>query len=167
VKTESKQRVNDQITALNVHVVMTDGDMRRDVCISDALVLANQEGLDLIQVSMYDSDETPICKLADYGKMQYHASKRQKQHTAVMKEIRFGFNTAEHDMDVKHKKVTQLLGKKHPVKYVMELKGRERRMMGEAVIKFNSDLEHFADTATWSESQSSGRFIYCILQPHK
>ena len=117
--------VNEQIRSNVVMVIASDGTKKGQFTRAAAITMARNEGLDLIQVS----DSTPpVCKIADFGKMQYERSKAERKHQKQpeQKEMWFHVDTAKHDIDIKMKKVVEWLGKRHKVRIVVKLDGRER-----------------------------------------
>jgi len=149
--------VNHQIKARNVNLVMPDGSLKEAVPVSEALLLAEEENLDLVEMSPPKGESLPVCKIIDYGKMMYHQSKKSKsnKHTQRNKEIKYGFNIDVHDLQVKHNKVKEFLAKNYTVRYVLELRGREKYMVDEAVEKFAQNLLDFEDLAKWKSPVTS------------
>ena len=94
----------------------------------DALALAQDRGLDLIEVA--PNARPPVCKLGDWGKMKYDRKKkdaeaRKKQHQVQLKELKVRPKTDDHDMDVKIKKARQFLEEGNKVKVSVWFRGRE------------------------------------------
>ena len=152
---EKKYRVNHQIDAEVVSLVISDGTMRGVVPLSEALQIANKEGLDLVEVSN-KKGKPPICKVVDYGKMKYQLSKRSKRQIQHTKEMKFSLGISEHDLATKHSKIFGFLSKHYTVRYALELKGsREAKMVKEALDKVNKDLKDFESVATWKNPNVS------------
>ena len=110
-----------------------------------------EEELDLVEMSASKNGEPPVCKILDYGKMMYHHKKKQKSnnHAPRNKEIRYSFNISEHDLEVKHNKVKEFISKQHIVRYVLELKGREKNLVEDAKRKIEDNLKDFEGMAQW------------------
>lgn len=144
-------RINHQIDAKRVNLVLTDGTMMEGVPFSEALEIAENEDLDLIEVSVAKGNNLSVCKMADYGKMKYQQSKRDKSNRQVQhtKEIKYGFNISDHDLGVRHRKVEEFLSKHYIIRYILELKGREKYRSEEGLHKINKNLVEFEDLATW------------------
>jgi len=144
-------RVNDQIEAEQVSLVLPDGSMKGEVLFSEALLLAEEKNLDLVEISISKGGKPPVCKILDYGKMMYHHKKKQKSnnHAPRNKEIRYSFNISEHDLEVKHNKVKEFISKQHIVRYVLELKGREKNLVEDAKRKIEDNLKDFEGMAQW------------------
>ena len=95
--------------------------------IEEALSMAVKQGLDLVEIS--PNAELPVCKVIDYSKFKYEQKKKQKAIKAkvqkvVVKEIRFGPNTDEHDFNFKLKHAIKFLGEGAKVKVAVHFKGR-------------------------------------------
>jgi translation initiation factor IF-3 len=95
---------------------------------SDALALARQRGLDLVEVAPNASP--PVCKIMDYGKFKYEQTKkdrdsRKSQKSVVLKEVRFSPTIDEHDIETKTKMVKRFLEEGSKVKLTVKFKGRE------------------------------------------
>jgi len=155
--------VNSQIKARRVDLVLSDGEMKESIQLKEALQIAEDDGLDVVEVSKNGKSGLPVCKIADYGKMMYDQGKKKKnnkksiQHT---KEIKYSLNIDPHDLEVKHKKIFKFLSKNYIVRYVLELNGREKAMVNEAFTKICDNLECFKEKATWKEpSVSRGRRV--------
>lgn len=164
-----KYNINYQIEAEEVNLVLSDGNMKKNILLSEALEIANNEALDVVEMSNKEG-EIPICKILDYGKMMYQLNKKKKQnkHFQHTKEIKYNFNISEHDLNVKHKKVLEFLSKKYIVRYALELKGRERGMIKDALNKINEHLQVFRDISTWKDpniSQGNRICISTVLHP--
>jgi len=158
-------RINGDITEKKVKLVMEDGQMKGNIEIYDALDIAEGLGLDLVEVSPSKGTELAICKLIDYGKLKYKRNKHKKTHKEVMKEIRFHYNISEHDLEVKNKKVKEFLSKKYKVKYVLELRGREKYLGDKISEKMTSALNQFDGLAQWNEPSRNGRNLSVMLNP--
>ncbi len=121
-------RVNDRIRALEVRLIGADGENRGVVSPEQALELAEDTGLDLVEISPNASP--PVCKIMDYGKFKYEQQKREsdarkKQKTIDIKEVKFRPNTDIHDYDVKMRNVTRFLESGDKVKVTLRFRGRE------------------------------------------
>ena len=151
-------KVNQDIKAKRVNLVLTDGTMRRGVSVSEAILAAEEENLDLVEVTTGKANNLSVCKMMDYGKMMYQQSKKDKtnKHVQHIKEIKYSFNISDHDLEVKHKRVKKFLSKHYIVRYVLELRGREKYLTQEALQKMDENLVQFEDIATWQPPKASG-----------
>jgi translation initiation factor IF-3 len=94
----------------------------------EAMNLAQQRGLDLVEVS--PNAEPPVCRIMDFGKYRYEESMKRKQaksrsHSRQVKEVKFHANVAEHDYNTKVNRMRQFLEKGHKVKVTLTFRGRE------------------------------------------
>lgn len=121
-------RVNEFIRAPRIMLIDEEGNKLGEFQPQDALKLAEERGLDLVEVS--PNARPPVCKIADYGRMKYLKKKRdsearKKQHRATMKELKVRPKTDDHDMSVKIKKALEFLEDGSKVKVVVFFRGRE------------------------------------------
>lgn len=97
--------------------------------------LAYDKGLDLVCVQ--PDARPPVCRIIDKGKWEYEKKKKDRanrQHNVTTKEIRFSINIADHDLGIKVNHMRDMLGKGHPVKISVKMRGRE---VAHADIAFN------------------------------
>lgn len=127
-KIATELRVNDKIRAKEVRVVAPDGSQVGVLKIEEAQYLANQLGLDLVEVA--PDAKPPVCRMMDYGKYKYELSvrsreARKKQTRTVVKEVKFRPKTDDHDYEWKKRRVLEFLGEGDKVKITMMFRGRE------------------------------------------
>ena len=143
---EEPYRINHLITAPRVRVV--GENIKVDVYpIQVAIKLAQEAGLDLVEIS--PNADPPVCKVVDYSKFKYEQKKKQKEIKAnaqktVVKEIRFGPNTDDHDFNFKVKHAINFLGDGAKVKAYVHFAGRSivYKERGEILLlKFAQALE--------------------------
>jgi translation initiation factor IF-3 len=116
------------ITVPKVLVIASDGEKLGVVDTDSALAMAEEEGLDLVEVSPNTSP--PVCKILDYGKLKYQEQKkaseaRKRQKTVDVKEIKMRPNIDTHDYEVKMRSVNKFLNEGDKVKVTMRFRGRE------------------------------------------
>ena len=121
-------RINTQITVPTVRLVKEDGTMVGVTPIREALAMAADVGLDLVEIS--PNAVPPVCKILDFGKYKYEIQKKQnearkKQKVIDVKEIKLRPGIDEHDYDVKMRAVTRFLEEGDKVKVTMRFRGRE------------------------------------------
>ena len=121
-------RVNDRIRAEEIRLIGADGENVGVVSPSRALVMAEEAGLDLVEIS--PNAKPPVCKIMDFGKFKYEQQKREaearkKQKTIEVKEVKFRPNTDTHDYDVKMRNVFKFLEAGDKVKVTLRFRGRE------------------------------------------
>ena len=141
-------KINNRITAKVVRVV--GDDIETEVLgIQDALRLADKMELDLVEIS--PNADPPVCKIVDYQKFLYQQKKKQKEIKAktskiVIKEIRFGPNTDDHDYNFKLKHAMKFLDEGAKVRAYVFFKGRSIlfKEKGEVLLlRFANDLEEY------------------------
>lgn len=120
--------INDQIKAKEVRLINEKGEMIGVTGISQAIKLALDAGLDLVEVS--PNAEPPVCKIANFGKMKYEIQKkatdaRKKQKVVDTKEIKLSINIGKSDYDIKIKQALKFIEKGDKVKLSIKMKGRE------------------------------------------
>lgn len=125
---ETGPRVNDRIRGGEIRLIGADGENVGVVTPARALALAEEAGLDLVEIS--PNAEPPVCKIMDFGKFKYESQKREaearkKQKIIEIKEIKFRPGTDEHDYQVKMRSVLKFLGEGDKVKVTLRFRGRE------------------------------------------
>lgn len=121
-------RVNDRIRAREIRVVDEDGGQLGVMPPFEAIKLARERGLDLVEIS--PTADPPVCKITDYGKYLYQTNKkaheqRKHQKGSQLKEVKFRPATAEHDYQVRKNQIIKFLGEGHKVKAMIFHRGRE------------------------------------------
>lgn len=140
-----QNRVNNQIRASQVRVIDENGKQLGVMITSQALALAYQRHLDLIEVAAKVSP--PVCKIVDLGKFLYQKEKQARGHKpkrVEVKEIRLSFNIAKHDLEMKAVQAQKFLAKGDRAKIQIILRGREKAFASLAKKK----LEEFLKTLT-------------------
>ncbi|MAF98718.1 MAG: translation initiation factor IF-3 [Micavibrio sp.] len=127
-RNEDGTRINEDIRADEVRVIDSEGEMLGVMSVPDALKRAEEEGLDLVEVS--PNATPPVCKILDYGKYKYEQQKkaaeaRKNQKTVDVKEVKIRPGIEEHDYQVKLKNARKFLEKGDKVKVTMRFRGRE------------------------------------------
>ena len=125
---ETGPRFNDRIKATEIRLIGEDGENIGVVTPEKGIALAQDAGLDLVEISPNASP--PVCKIMDFGKFKYEQQKREsearkKQKIIEVKEIKFRPNTDTHDYDVKMRNVVKFLENGDKVKVTMRFRGRE------------------------------------------
>ncbi|MFQ6548907.1 translation initiation factor IF-3 [Aestuariibius sp. 2305UL40-4] len=121
-------RVNDRIRANEIRLIGADGDNVGVVTPERGMALAEEAGLDLVEIS--PNANPPVCKIMDFGKFKYEQQKREsearkKQKTIEVKEVKFRPNTDTHDYEVKMRNVFKFLENGDKVKVTLRFRGRE------------------------------------------
>lgn len=137
--------------------------------IHEAMNLATQQGLDLVEVS--PTAKPPVCKLIDYGKYKYMAQKKateakKKQVVIDIKEIQLRPNIEKHDLEVKLKRIEGFLKDGDKVKLVMQFRGREMTYQVQGLEKFKGIVGHIVESfggALESEPKIMGNRIISMI----
>ncbi len=121
-------RVNREIDARSIRLVGADGEMIGVVTLREGLIMAEEAGLDLVEVS--PNAEPPVCKILDYGKFKYEAQKKKneakkKQKVIEVKEIKLRPNIDDNDYGVKMRNMRKFLEEGDKVKVTLRFRGRE------------------------------------------
>jgi translation initiation factor IF-3 len=163
-------RANRDIRGVrDVQLIDQDGQNRGTIPFFDALAIAEEAGLDLVEIA--PNSDPPVCKLLDYGKYRFLEQKkaaeaRKKQKTVEVKEIKLRPGIDKHDYDVKMKAVQRFFEEGDKVKVTLRFRGRE---MAHQDIGYRLLERVKAETATVakveSEPQLEGRQMIMILAP--
>jgi len=162
-------RLNEQIRAPNLRVIDEDGKQLGILGRQEALNLAEERGLDLVEISP-DTDP-PVCKIVDWGKFNYQRTKqlqknRHKAKSLEMKQIRFGLRIGQHDLDIKMDKVRKFLEIGHKVKVTLVYRGREQAHREIGFNIANKVIESFGATIVVDQPpQLAGRQLSFVLRP--
>jgi translation initiation factor IF-3 len=124
-------RINNQIQAPELRVIMEDGSNLGVLSFKEALDKAREAGLDLLEIS--PNAVPPVAKIMDYGKFQYAENKKQKiaktkAHTVEVKNIQVKVGTGDHDLELKAKKASGWLKEGNRIKIDLFLPGRTKYM---------------------------------------
>lgn len=164
-------RINERINVPKVRLIADDGEQLGILTTEDAIKVAEERGLDLVEVS--PNADPPVCKLLDYGKFKYKEQKkeaeaRKKRSETSIKELRIRYRTDSGDLDTKLKKAREFLDEGDKVKFSMRFRGREVMYMELGLEKFEEIISKLSDVSTVDErSPARGRQIYIVLAPTK
>ena len=161
--------MNDDIGSPQVRLIDAEGENRGVVSKVEALELAVDSGLDLVEISPHA--DPPVCKILDYGKYKYEAQKRKnearkKQKVIEVKEIKMRPNIDVHDYDVKMRSIQKFLGEGDKVKVTMRFRGREmaHQDLGLKVLdRVRDDLEEIAKVEQFPKME--GRQMIMVVAP--
>lgn len=142
---KQRYRFNEQIFASEVVVIGPTGENLGVMAPAAGLALAREQELDLVEVSPQATP--PVCRITDYGKLQYQQTKQDQQSRAKQKKvetkgIRLGYRTEKHDLLFKKNQAEKFMSKGHKIKIELILHGREKAM-GE---KAKENLVNFMKT---------------------
>ncbi|MFH1608567.1 MAG: translation initiation factor IF-3 [Patescibacteria group bacterium] len=126
-----RERINNQIRAKELRVIDNENQNIGLLSFADALNLAQEKGLDLIEIS--PNANPPVAKIMDFGKYQYEASKKLKKakagaKTTETKTIQIKIGTGDHDLELKAKTASKWLKEGHRIKIELFLSGRAKYM---------------------------------------
>lgn len=123
-------KVNREIRAPKVRVIGPTGEQIGIITIQEALEMADEAGLDLVEMAPASGPNPPVCKIINYGKYRYDQTKREKenkkaQHQVKVKEVKIKPNIDDHDLETKIKNARKFLSEGDKVKITCTFKGRE------------------------------------------
>lgn len=155
--------LNKKIRARRVILIDSGGNRMGEFLRDDAITLASQEGLDLVQVTF---DDTPICRIMDYGKFLYQQKKKNKGRPSApkLKEVKMTPVTDTHDFKVRVERARSFLEKGHKVKVTVVMHGRHRKFQDQAYTICDEFYEALSDFAQIdSKPQLSGKYLTMIV----
>ncbi|MFU8895335.1 MAG: translation initiation factor IF-3 [Gammaproteobacteria bacterium] len=170
--TASKRvRRNDDIGAPQLRIIGSDGEQLGIMGREEALRLAADEGLDLVEVA--PTAEPPVCKVMDYGKFVFEANKKsqvakKKQRQTQVKEVKFRPGTEEGDYQVKLKNLVRFLTAGDKAKVTLRFRGREmahKELGAKLLERVRDDLAEMASVEQFP--QMEGRQMTMVLTPKK
>lgn len=161
--------MNQFIRVPQVRLIGGDGSQMGVFATEGAIKIAQEEGLDLVEVDPHANP--PVCKVMDYGKYRYQQQKKQhesRRHQVVIhvKEIKMRPNIDEHDLQFKLRHVRRFLTDKDKAKITIRFRGREMQHMDRARIMIDRILKDTADIgAIESPAKVEGKTLSMILMP--
>jgi translation initiation factor IF-3 len=162
-------RINDQIRIRSVRVIDENGEQLGIMATEDALARARAAGLDLIEVS--PNAQPPVCKIADYGRLKYEQSKkdkdaRKKQRHFELKEVKLRPKIETHDYETKARMAERLLVDGSKIKVTIMFRGREITYTSFGRRLLDRMAEDMGPLATVErEPRLEGRNMFMILAP--
>lgn len=162
-------KINRQIRAPKVRVISKEGEQVGIMYFNEALQLAEDEGLDLVEIA--PNANPPVCKIIDFNKFKYQQIKKEKeskkaQHQVKIKEIKFKPNIDTHDFLTKEKHAKEFIEKGFKVRITCVFKGREmlHTDLGEKVVQ--QLIDDLKDVATVEAPlKLMGRNLQTVLAP--
>ena len=160
---------NNRITAPEVQVIGSDGDNIGILNTNEAISMAKEQGLDLIEIA--PNAKPPVCKIIDMGKFKYDAQKKanvakKKQKIVLLKEIKMRPVTETHDYDFKVKNAKKFIGKGDKVKFTIRFKGRELQhshLGRELMDKIKTDMQDIGKVEL--HPKFDGKQMIMVIQP--
>ena len=149
-----KHRIHNQIGAPEVMVVDATGKQLGVMQTYKAIQLAQDDGLDLVEVS--GGSRPPVCRILDYGKLKFKEQKkaaeaRKKTSVAAVKELRIRYSTDKHDLETKIRQAKKFLSEGDRVRYQMRFRGRESTYHELGAETFRKIIEELKDIADIDE----------------
>ncbi len=162
-------RANREIRAPRVQLIDDEGNNRGIIATEEALLAAEEAGLDLVEVS--PNADPPVCKITDLGKLKYQSQKkaaeaRKKQKTIEIKEIKMRPNIDTHDYETKMKAVRRFFEEGDKVKLTLRFRGREMAHLELGMKLLNrvrDEVEPIAKVE--AEPKLEGRQMMMVLAP--
>jgi translation initiation factor IF-3 len=162
-------RSNNRISSPEVQVIGSDGENLGILNTNEAIILAKEEGLDLIEIS--PNAKPPVCKIIDMGKFKYDAQKKanvskKKQKIVLLKEIKMRPVTETHDYEFKVKNAKKFITKGDKVKFTIRFKGRELQhshLGRELMDKIKTDMQDVGKVEL--HPKFDGKQMIMVIQP--
>ena len=162
-------RVNEEIRVFSVQLIGAEGENLGPTPIEQALAIAQQAGLDLVEIS--PNAVPPVAKVMDFGRFKYQSQKkaseaRKKQKVVEVKEIKMRPNIDTHDYETKMKAVRRFFEEGDKVKLTLRFRGREMAHMELGMQLLNKVREETAAIAkVEAEPKLEGRQMIMVLAP--
>ena len=162
-------RSNNRISSPEVQVIGSDGNNLGILNTNEAISMAKDQGLDLIEIS--PNAKPPVCKIIDMGKFKYDAQKKanvakKKQKIVALKEIKMRPVTETHDYEFKVKNAKKFIGKGDKVKFTIRFKGRELQhshLGKELMDKIKVDMQDIGKVEL--HPKFDGKQMIMVIQP--
>nr|WP_096777482.1 translation initiation factor IF-3 [Wohlfahrtiimonas populi] len=171
ISTQNEHRLNGEITSREVRLIDAEGEARGVVPLAEAIQLAYDSDLDLVEVS--PTAVPPVCKIMNYGKFKFEQQKKQhearkKQKQIQVKEIKFRPGTDEGDYQVKLRNLIRFLSDGDKTKITLRFRGREmaHQELGMKLLnRVEEDLKEYG--VVEQRPKFEGRQMVMVLAPAK
>ena len=168
---EKTQRLNEEITAPEVRLVGIEGEQLGIVPVRQALALAEEAGVDLVEIAPLAAP--PVCKIMDFGKFKYQEAKRAhdaklKQKQIQVKEVKFRPGTDDNDYSIKLRNLIKFLQDGDKAKITLRFRGREmaHQEFGIRMLeRIKADLEEVGTVEQFPKME--GRQLVMVIAPTK
>ncbi|QDG52827.1 translation initiation factor IF-3 [Persicimonas caeni] len=162
-------RTNHEIRADKIRLIDPDGEQLGVVSAKEGQMKAKDLGLDLVEVA--PKARPPVCRIMDYGKYKYQQSKKEKKTDNVsLKTVRMRPKTDDHDLKTKMNRAQRFLEKGNQVKFVMQMRGRERKytdrwidLLEEMIHDLEEQMDR--DLKMVNAPESAGWQINALVEP--
>ena len=167
----SDPRINERIRVPEVRLVGAQGEQIGVVKIEDALRMAQEQDLDLVEVA--PTSKPPVAKLMDFGKFKYEAAQkvreaRKNQVNTILKTVRFGLKIDDHDYGTKRGQITKFLKAGDKVKVIVVFRGREQSRPEMGIKLLQKLAEEVAELGVVESNPSiDGRNMVMVIGPLK
>lgn len=167
---EDRTRVNFRIRVPEVRLIGSDGEQLGIMATRRAISLAEEEGLDLVEVA--PTAKPPVCRIMDYGKYKYEQDKKKreakkKQTVIKLKEIKIRPSTDQHDLEVKVRHVRSFLEDGNKAKITVFFRGRELAHKDLGMVIMKQFLEQVGPIGKIDqEPKFEGRMLTAVLAPN-
>ena len=168
---KEQHQINEEIRDREVRVISAEGEQLGIMSAAQALVLADEAGLDLVKIS--PNAVPPVCKIMNYGKFKFEQAKKEKenrknQKVVEIKEIYLSMTIDIGDLNVKAKKTIEMLGDGNKVKVSIRMRGRQMAHATMGVDVMKRFFEMLGGKAVMEkEPKTEGRNITMVLAPAK
>ena len=137
-------RMNEKIRAREIRVIGDDGEQFGILSVNEALALATEKNLDLVEIS--PNATPPVCKIMDYGKYIFKQQKQQAQNKSntkktELKTMKITYKIGDHDLDVRRKQAEKWAKEGNPMKVFLQLRGRENQYEDIAIEKIEEFIQ--------------------------
>ena len=169
VTIQKAQRINEMIRVREVRVISAEGEQLGILPIEQALALARQGDLDLVEVA--PNERPPVCRIMDFGKFKYQQSKRsqeakKRQKVIQTKEVKLRTKTEEHDFQFKMRHARRFLEEGDKVKVSLLFRGREMDHMDLGQRMLNRVIEDLKEIAAIEQyPKQEGQTMTLVLSP--
>ncbi len=171
IAVSKRVRRNEEIDATEVRVIDSAGEQRGVMPLADAIEVAREEGLDLVEVS--PNVDPPVCRIMDFGKHLFEQNKKaqsakRKQKQVHVKEIKFRPGTDDGDYQIKLRKLIHFLEIGDKTKVTLRFRGREmahKELGAKLLTRVREDLEEFG--VVEQVPQMEGRQMVMVIAPKK
>lgn len=166
---QDELRVNDRIRISPIRLIAEDGEQMGIVATDEARSIAEDKGLDLVEVA--PNSRPPVCRIMDYGKYKYEQARkareaRRKQHVIHMKEIKLRPKIEDHDFGFKLRHARRFLSEGDKVKFTLRFRGRESTHpeLGVRVLeRVKTELDDLGTIET--DIRQEGRQMTMVMAP--
>jgi len=168
---EETHRINRRIRTPQVRLIGADGEQVGVVPIDEALRLAEQAALDLVEIA--PTAQPPVCRILDYGKFKYQQHKKEseakkKATVTQVKELRLGYRTGVGDIERQIAKAREFLDEGDRVKFLLRFRGREMAYQHLGREKLMGVCDALKDVAlAEGEPRMEGRMMGIVLAPSR